>query len=133
MRPRKPRRTRRRFSIPGAAGPRPDTSGRWPATIGEPLCRHGFETNGERGGADPPGVVFFYAPGPGGQNAETFLRGFDGILQLDGYQGYDRLTRPSRKGGDPIRVAHCWAHARRKLKEVFDRDGSELAAVRHCA
>src|SRR6056297_3274244 len=80
------------------------------------------------GGVDPPGVVFFYAPDRGGQNAETFLRGFDGILQLDGYTGYNRLTRPSRKGGGPIRVAHCWAHARRKLKEVFDRDGSEIAA-----
>jgi len=79
-------------------------------------------------GADPPGVVFFYAPDRGGENAEKFLRGFDGILQLDGYQGYNRLTRPSRKGGDPIRVAHCWAHARRKLREVFDRDGSEIAA-----
>src|SRR6056297_1618586 len=81
------------------------------------------------GGADPPGVVFFYyAPDRGGKDAETFLRGFDGILQLDGYTGYNRLTRPSRKGGGPIRVAHCWAHARRKLKEVFDRDGSEIAA-----
>jgi len=80
------------------------------------------------GGADPPGVVFFYAPDRGGENAEKSLRGFDGILQLDGYQGYNRLTRPSRKGGDPIRVAYCWAHARRKLKEVFDRDGSEIAA-----
>ena len=80
------------------------------------------------GGDDPPGVVFFYAPGRAGENAEKILRGFDGILQLDGYQGYNRLTRPSRKGGDPVRVAHCWAHARRKLKEVFDRDGSEIAA-----
>jgi len=80
------------------------------------------------GGDDPPGVVYFYAPGRGGENAERFLTGFDGILQLDGYQGYNRLTRPSRKGGTPIRVAHCWAHARRKLKEVFDRDGSEIAA-----
>jgi transposase len=80
------------------------------------------------GGDDPPGVVFFYAPNRAGENAEKILRGFDGILQLDGYQGYNRLTRPSRKGGDPIRVAHCWAHARRKLKEVFDRDGSEIAA-----
>ena len=80
------------------------------------------------GGDDPPGVVFFYAPDRGGENAEKILRGFDGILQLDGYPGYNRLTRPSRKGGDPIRVAHCWAHARRKLKEVFDRDGSEIAA-----
>lgn len=80
------------------------------------------------GGDDPPSVVFFYAPDRAGENAEKILRGFDGILQLDGYQGYNRLTRPSRKGGDPIRVAHCWAHARRKLKEVFDRDGSEIAA-----
>jgi len=80
------------------------------------------------GGDDPPGVVYFYAPGRGGENAERFLTGFDGILQLDGYQGYNRLTRPSRKGGAPIRVAHCWAHARRKLKEVFDRDASEIAA-----
>ena len=78
-------------------------------------------------GDDPPGVVFFYAPNRGGQNAETFLHGFDGTLQLDGYTGYNRLARPSRKGGGPIRVAHCWAHARRKLKEVFDRDGSEIA------
>ncbi|OOY22039.1 transposase [Thioclava sp. DLFJ5-1] len=80
------------------------------------------------GGDDPPGVVFFYAPGRAGENAEKILHGFDGILQLDGYQGYNRLTRPARKGGNPIRVAHCWAHARRKLKEVFDRDGSEIAA-----
>ena len=75
------------------------------------------------------------------QNAETFLTGFDCILQIpshglhanhcratDGYTGYNRLTKPLRKGGAPIRVAHCWAHARRKLKEVFDRDGSEIAA-----
>ncbi|SFD36190.1 IS66 family transposase [Tropicimonas isoalkanivorans] len=80
------------------------------------------------GGDDPPGVVFFYAPDRAGENAEKILHGFDGILQLDGYQGYNRLTRPTRKGGDPVRVAHCWAHARRKLKEVFDRDGSEIAA-----
>lgn len=80
------------------------------------------------GGEDPPGVVYFYAPGRHGENAEKFLTGFNGILQIDGYQGYNRLTRPSRKGGDPITVAHCWAHARRKLKEVFDRDGSEIAA-----
>jgi transposase len=80
------------------------------------------------GGEDPPGVVYFYAPDRAGVNAETFLTGFDGILQIDGYTGYNRLTQPSRKGGAPIRVAHCWAHARRKLKEVFDRDGSAIAA-----
>jgi transposase len=80
------------------------------------------------GGDDPPGVVFFYAPGRHGEHAETFLTGFTGTLQIDGYTGYNRLTKPSRKGGEPITVAYCWAHARRKLKEVFDRDGSEIAA-----
>ena len=25
-------------------------------------------------------------------------------------------------------MAQCWAHARRKLREVYDRDGSEIAA-----
>lgn len=80
------------------------------------------------GGDDPPGVVYFYAPGRHGEHAETFLTGFNGTLQIDGYPGYNRLTKPSRKGGQPIIVAHCWAHARRKLKEVFDRDGSEIAA-----
>ena len=61
------------------------------------------------------------------RHAETFLDGFDGILQIDGYAGYNRLTKPSRKGGDPLCVAYCWAHARRKLREVFERDGSEIA------
>lgn len=79
------------------------------------------------GGEDPPGVVYSYAPGRSGEHGEAFLAGFNGILQIDGYTGYNRLTKVTRKGGDPIRVAHCWAHARRKLKEVFDKDGSEIA------
>ena len=80
------------------------------------------------GGEDLPGVVFTYAPNRAGKNAEQILQGFDGTLQLDGYSGYDRLTRPSRTGGAPIKVAHCWAHARRKLKEIFDKDNSQIAA-----
>lgn len=71
---------------------------------------------------------FTYAPDRACENAVYILQGFDGIVQLDGYTGCNRLTRPSRTGGAPITVAHCWAHARRKLKEVFDRDGSEIAA-----
>lgn len=80
------------------------------------------------GSDDPPGVVYFYASNRRGENAEKFLTGFNGTLQVDGYTGYNRLTKPSRAGGEPITVAYCWAHARRKLKEVFDRDGSEIAA-----
>ena len=44
------------------------------------------------GGEDPPGVVYFYAPGRGGETAETFLTGLDGILQINGNTGYNGLT-----------------------------------------
>jgi hypothetical protein len=37
------------------------------------------------GGAAPPGVVFTYAPGRGGQHAEWRLQDFSGSLQIDGY------------------------------------------------
>lgn len=46
---------------------------------------------------------------------------------MDGYTGYNALTKPARNGG-PVTLAYCWAHARRKLKEVHDRDGSPIAA-----
>lgn len=69
------------------------------------------------GGTAPPGVVFTYAPGRGGQHAERILQGFGGILQVDGYAGYNRLIVPDRIG-PAIQLAYCWAHARRKLIEI---------------
>ncbi len=68
-------------------------------------------------GAAPPGVAFTYAPGRGGQHAERILQGFGGILQVDGYAGYNRLIARDRIGPD-IQLAHCWAHARRKMIEI---------------
>jgi len=79
------------------------------------------------GGTAPPGVVFCYADGRGGKHATEFLMGFSGTLQVDGYTGYNALTKPGRNSG-PVKLAYCWAHARRKLKEVHDRDGSPIAA-----
>jgi transposase len=64
------------------------------------------------GGGDPPGVVFTYAPGRAGAHAERLLTGFDGVLQVDGYAGYKRLTRDDREGGRPLVLAQCWSHAR---------------------
>ena len=66
------------------------------------------------GGGAPPGVAFTYAPGRGGQHAEQILHGFKGVLQVDGYAGYNRLLKP----GHDISLAYCWAHARRKLVEI---------------
>ena len=69
------------------------------------------------GGTAPPGVVFTYTPGRGGQHAERILQGFGGILQVDSYAGYNRLMAPDRVGPG-IQLAYCWAHARRKLIEI---------------
>jgi len=68
-------------------------------------------------GTAPPGVAFTYAPGRGGLHAERILQGFGGILQVDGYAGYNRLIAPGRVGPG-IQLAYCWAHARRKLVAI---------------
>jgi transposase len=78
------------------------------------------------GGADPPGVVYHYAPGRGAAHAATILDGFSGVLQVDGYRAY-KTERDARDVGRRLVLAHCWAHGRRKLREIFDRDASPLA------
>jgi hypothetical protein len=40
------------------------------------------------------------------------LVGYEGILQADAYDGYNRLYLADRKPG-PVREAACWSHARR--------------------
>lgn len=78
------------------------------------------------GGTDPPGVAYCYAPGRGGEHAEAFLKGFSGVLQVDGYSGYNRLTRADRECG-PLRLAYCWAHARQKLHEIAKSKSAPIA------
>jgi transposase len=78
------------------------------------------------GGADPPGVVYFYAPGRGAEHAGAMLAGFTGVLQVDGYSAYKTLA--SRRPVDaPLTLAHCWAHGRRQLRALFDQDASPVA------
>jgi len=76
------------------------------------------------GGDDPPGVAFTYAPGRSGQHADNILKGFSGILQVDGYAGYNRLLkRPTQD----VALAYCWAHARRKLHDVTQSGAAPIA------
>ncbi len=77
------------------------------------------------GGDDPPGVAFTYAPGRSGQYAEDILKGFSGILQVDGYAGYNRLLNRTDQG---IVLAYCWAHARRKLHDIAHNATAPIAA-----
>lgn len=76
-------------------------------------------------GPEPPGVAFTYAPGRSGKHAVEILQGFEGTLQVDGYAGYNRVLDP--KDNDPIQLAYCWAHARRKLYELTHRNVAPIA------
>jgi transposase len=78
------------------------------------------------GGTDPPGVVFRYAPGRGGIHAEEMLAGFDGVLQVDGFTGYNRLQKADRQGGSPLRLAYCWSHGRREVIKAISEAGSPI-------
>jgi len=52
------------------------------------------------------------------------LKGYSGILQVDGYAGYNRLLK--RVDGQ-VALAYCWAHARRKLHEVAQAGTAPIA------
>ena len=77
-------------------------------------------------GPAPPGVVFHYRPGRKGEYADEILTGFNGTIQVDAYGGYTHLAKPDRKGGDPLKLAFCWAHGRRKLIKAKPKKGSPI-------
>ena len=78
-------------------------------------------------GPAPPVVVYLYAPDRRGSHLRKHLEGFRGVLQVDGYKGYDGLAKPGRPAG-AITLAYCLAHARREFFEVHKRTGDEVAA-----
>jgi transposase len=68
--------------------------------------------------APEPGlVVMDYRPGRGRDGPGTFLEGFQGALQSDGYAVYEMFDRV------PGIIAYrCWAHARRYFFEAREND-----------
>ena len=72
-----------------------------------------------RGGpAEKPALVYHYAPSRSGDVAASFLQGYKGIVQTDGYAGYDYLDKLPN-----VFHAGCWAHARRKFMEAKKGSG----------
>ena len=72
-------------------------------------------------GPDPPAAVYLYSPDRKAERPVSHLANFKGVLQVDGYPGFEQL-------GADIRLAACWAHARRKFYEVHQATGSPIAA-----
>ena len=72
-------------------------------------------------------VLFDFQLGRSREGPKKFLNGFQGILQTDGYAGYDKT------GGTHMVHAACWAHARRKVFDAVklspdDRRAAQLVA-----
>ena len=74
-------------------------------------------------GPDPPAAVYFYSVDRKAERPAAHLEAFRGVLQVDGYAGFERLT----VGGDIV-LAACWAHTRRKFYELHEATGSPIAA-----
>ncbi len=62
---------------------------------------------------EQPIVLYDYQATRAGQHAKTFLQGFSGHLQVDGYAGYHALE------ADDCFLVGCMAHARRKFDEAL--------------
>ncbi len=58
-----------------------------------------------------------------GEYVAEILDGFTGTIQVDAYGGYTHLRKPFRKGGDPLRLAFCWARGRRNLIKANSKKG----------
>ncbi|CCK80229.1 IS66 family transposase [Desulfobacula toluolica] len=63
-------------------------------------------------------ILFQYHPTRSGDVASDFLNGYQGIVQTDGYGGYDFLDKASG-----IIHVGCWIHSRRKFVAVTKAAG----------
>jgi len=70
-------------------------------------------------GSRPGGDVFFdWHASRAGACLDTIVPvDFQGTVQCDGYDGYNRLAQRS---GKEIKLAYCWAHVRRKFNEALE-------------
>lgn len=74
------------------------------------------------GGEVAPAVWFAYAPDRKGERPQGHLKTFAGVLQADGYAGFEALYASGR-----VSEAACWAHARRKYFDLHETTGSPQA------
>jgi len=74
-------------------------------------------------GTVAPAAWFAFSADRKGDHPRQHLAGFQGILQADGYAGFNQIY----DGGQVLEAA-CWAHARRKFIELDEVHKSVIAA-----
>jgi transposase len=74
-------------------------------------------------GSNAPSAVWFaYSPDRKGEHPISHLKNYRGILQADGYAGFNKLYET----GNIIEAA-CWAHVRRKFFDLHQGHASPVA------
>jgi len=74
------------------------------------------------GSEEPAAVWFGYSPDRKGEHPARHLQNYRGILQADGYAGFNQLYETGR-----ILEAACWAHVRRKFHDLYQAHRSPIA------
>jgi transposase len=77
-------------------------------------------------GPKPPAAAYIYSVDRKATHPATHLATFRGVLQVDGYSGFASLV--AERGDGSIRLAFCWAHARRPFYEFHAATKSPIAA-----
>lgn len=70
----------------------------------------------------PPAVLYRYSPDRRAEHPRAHLRDFRGVLQADGYGGFEGLY-----GGGRVVEAACWAHVRRRFYDLHATGQAPLA------
>jgi hypothetical protein len=74
------------------------------------------------GSAEAAAVWFAYSPDRKSEHPANHLATFRGVLQADGYAGFNRLYETGE-----IFEAACWAHVRRKFNDLYEAHASPIA------
>jgi transposase len=80
------------------------------------------------GGADPPAVVYRYAPGRGQEHNDRLLGAYRGILQCDGYATYKKLAH-AKRGEAGVTLVYCWSHVRRGFYDQAKTGAAPIATA----
>ena len=71
--------------------------------------------------ADKQIVLYDYQPSRKADHPREFLKNFSGVCVTDGYQVYHTIE----KERDDLKIAGCWAHARRRFDEAVKAQPKE--------
>lgn len=77
-------------------------------------------------GPSHPAVAYVYAEDRKAIRPAAHLASFDGVLQVDGYNGFKRLA--GERADNSVKLAFCWVHMRRPFYQFHASTKSPIAA-----